>query len=182
VIDEGALICIFSISYWKALDPPTINQSPTTLKAFDGRGFCPYGLLNDFPIKLEEKIVAIDVEVVDAELDYNLLLGRSWTYAMAAVVSSYFRMIMFLHKGITMKVDKLPYYTSDPNSTGSIPFVGKLAAPYKEVGFGLLKDSSLMVTFVFPAPVLIQNEAHINMITSSTFEMGDPWKDRQNQK
>jgi len=87
VIDEGALICILSISYWKALGSPTINQSPTTLKAFDGRGFRPYGLLNDFPIKLEGEIVAIDVEVVDAELDYNLLLGRSWTYAMAAVVS-----------------------------------------------------------------------------------------------
>ena len=109
----------------KALGSPTINQSPTTLKAFDGRGFHPYGILNDLPIELEGKTVAIEVEVVDAQLDYNLLLGRSWTYAMSAVVSSYFRMIMFPHKGKIVKVDQLSYYTSDPNSTGSIPFVGK---------------------------------------------------------
>lgn len=68
MIDEGALTCIMSISYWKALSSPTINKSPTTLKAFNGRGFYLYGLLNDFPIKLEGKIVAIDVEVVDAQL------------------------------------------------------------------------------------------------------------------
>jgi len=68
VIDEGALICILSISYCKYLGSPTFNQSPTTLKSFDRRGFRPYGLLNDFLIKLEGKIVVIDVEVVDMNL------------------------------------------------------------------------------------------------------------------
>lgn len=114
-----------SISYFKALGSPTINQSPTNFKAFDGKGFCSYGLLNDLPIKLEGKTVAINVEFVDVQLDYNLLLGRSQIYAMAALVQSYFWMIMFLHKGIIMKVDQLSYYTSDPNSTSSIPFFGK---------------------------------------------------------
>jgi len=91
-----------SFSPWKALGSPTINQSSTTLKAFDGRGFRSYGLLNDFQIELEGKIIAIDVEIFVAQLDYNVLLGRSWTYAMESVVSSYFRMIMFLHKGIVI--------------------------------------------------------------------------------
>ena len=39
VVDEGASTCIMSIKCWKSLGSPTINQSPTILKAFDGRGF-----------------------------------------------------------------------------------------------------------------------------------------------
>jgi len=41
------------------------------------KSFHSYGLLNDFPIELVGKIVAIDVEVVDAQLSYNHLLGWS---------------------------------------------------------------------------------------------------------
>lgn len=77
VIDEGESTCIMSIACWKALGSPTINQSPTTLKAFDGRGFHPFGILNHLPIGIEGKTVIVEVEVVDAELDYNILLGQS---------------------------------------------------------------------------------------------------------
>lgn len=66
MIQEGASTCIISISCWKPLVSPTINQSPTTLKSFDGRGFHPYGISNDFPTEIEGKADAIDVEVVDA--------------------------------------------------------------------------------------------------------------------
>lgn len=86
---------------------------------------------------------------------------------------------MFLHKGILVKVDQFSFYTSNPNYTDNIPFVGKSTTPYEEVGVCFLKDSSSMGNFTFPPPVLLHNEAqitHINMITSSTFEMGDPWK------
>ena len=83
---------------------------------------------------------------------------------------------MFLHKGRIMKVDQLSYYTSSPHSNGNIPFVGKSTTPYEEVGVGLLKDSSLKGNVVFPPPFLLYNEARINMITSSAFKMGDPWK------
>jgi hypothetical protein len=36
------------------------------------------------------KTVCVEVEVVDAPLDYNLLLGWSWTYAMQDVVATVF--------------------------------------------------------------------------------------------
>lgn len=65
-------MCIMLISCWKALGSSTINQSPTNLKSFDGRGFHPYGILNDFPIEQEGKMVAIKVEFVDAQLDTTL--------------------------------------------------------------------------------------------------------------
>ena len=43
IINEGESMCIMSLNFWKSLRSPTINQSPTILKAFDGRGFHPYG-------------------------------------------------------------------------------------------------------------------------------------------
>jgi hypothetical protein len=55
------------------------------LREFDGRGFCPHGLLQSLAIQLGGKIVCVDVEVVDAPINYNLFLGRSWFYAMIVV-------------------------------------------------------------------------------------------------
>ena len=43
------------MSCWRAIGSPEINRSPTTLKAFDGRGFQPYGLLPALQIELEGK-------------------------------------------------------------------------------------------------------------------------------
>jgi hypothetical protein len=34
--------------------------------------------------------MCVEVEVVDAPLNYKLLLGRSWTYAMQAMVATVF--------------------------------------------------------------------------------------------
>jgi hypothetical protein len=45
------------------------------LKAFDGHVFKPHGIVLSFPITLGGKTVTIEVEVVDAPIDYNLLLG-----------------------------------------------------------------------------------------------------------
>ena len=58
-----------SLNCWKSLGSLTI------LKAFYGKGFHPYGILQYLPIEVEGKTVNLDVEVVDAPLDYNLLLG-----------------------------------------------------------------------------------------------------------
>ena len=61
--------------------------SNTLLTAFDGSSFHPHGILPAFKIKLVGKAVSVEVEVIDAPLDYNLLLRRSWTYAMSAIAS-----------------------------------------------------------------------------------------------
>ena len=84
-------------------------------------------------------MVNLDVEVVDAPLDYNLLLGRRWSYAMIVVVSLIFHIIMFPHKGKIVKIDQLSYYSSNPASTDSIQHIGKSTIPYKDVGVGLIK-------------------------------------------
>eukprot|EP00253_Pinus_taeda_P030521 PITA_30521 len=105
IIDEGASTYIMSIACWKAIRSPTLSQSPMNLEAFDGRESRPYGILQRLPITLEGKTVEVEVEVVDANLTYNLLLGRSWTYAMRAVASSLFHCIYFPHQGKIVTVD-----------------------------------------------------------------------------
>jgi hypothetical protein len=94
VVDEGASTCVMSLACWKAIGQPICLLSPTFLM-FDGRSFRPHGIIPSFPMQLGGKTVCVEVEVVDAPLDYNLLLGRSWTYAMHAVVATVFWLLLF---------------------------------------------------------------------------------------
>jgi len=75
VIHEGASTRIMSILCWKSIGPPPLNQYPNTLEAFDGRGSRPYGILMNLSVTLEGETIELEVEVVDANLNYNLILG-----------------------------------------------------------------------------------------------------------
>ena len=88
VLDEGDSTSVLSVSCWRAIGSPKLTKSPTTLKGFDGQGFQPHGLLPALSVELGGKNVSIQVEVVDAPLDYNLLLGRNWFYAMTTIEST----------------------------------------------------------------------------------------------
>lgn len=50
-----------SLSCWKAIGSPPLNQSPNTLEAFNGRESRLYGILNDFLISLEGKTFNLEV-------------------------------------------------------------------------------------------------------------------------
>ena len=54
--------------------------------------------------------VMINVKVIDDQLDYNILLGRSYMYAMKAVASSMFHTMMFPFNGKLVTLDQLSYY------------------------------------------------------------------------
>ena len=97
VIDEGASTCIISVTFWKSIGSPTLTESHNTLKAFNDIGFKPYGVLPWLSIMLEGKLVNVEVEVFNAPLDYNLLLGRSWIDSMHCVVSTIFCVVHFSH-------------------------------------------------------------------------------------
>ena len=77
ILDKGACTLVMSLSYWRAIGSLEINRSPTTLKAFDGHDFQPYGLLPVIHVELGCKSISIHIEVVNIPLDYNLLLGRN---------------------------------------------------------------------------------------------------------
>ena len=76
VIDEGAATSVMSLSCWKGLGSPELSKSATMLTAFDGRSFRPHSILPSLKDFLGGKNITIEVDVVDAPLDYNLLLGR----------------------------------------------------------------------------------------------------------
>jgi hypothetical protein len=59
IIDEGASTCVMSVTYWKAIDSPSLNESHNTLKAFNRSSFKPYGVLPSLPIMLEGKTVQV---------------------------------------------------------------------------------------------------------------------------
>jgi hypothetical protein len=77
VIDEGSCMCVMSVACWKSIGSPPLTESHNMLKSFNGFGFKPYDVLPSFSITLEGKSVKVEVEVFDAPLDYNLLLGHS---------------------------------------------------------------------------------------------------------
>jgi hypothetical protein len=90
VLDEGASTCIISLECWKAINQPKLSPSPTFLIVLVNRSFRSHDIIPSFPMQLEGKTMCIEVEVVDVPLEYNILLGRSWTYAMKIVVSTIF--------------------------------------------------------------------------------------------
>jgi hypothetical protein len=167
IIDESASTCVMSITCWKSIGSPPLTKYHNTLKSFNVSGFKPYGVLPSLPITLEGKMVNVEVEVFDAPLDYNLLLGHSWIDSMRALVSTLFCVVRFPHQGKLVTVDQLSFFNSDAH-TSSVPFIAKTPPGYENVGVGLLKDSSLMGTFPIPPP----NVPHlfvtsINMISTS---------------
>jgi len=77
------------------------------------------GILPRLPVTLGGKTIHMDVMVVPGPLDFNLLLGRDYTYAMGALVSSLFRVACFPHEGRIVTIDQLSFF--DPNVASGPP-------------------------------------------------------------
>ena len=80
VIDKGITTSMMSLSCWKGLGSPELSKSATMLTVFNGRSFRQHDILPSLKVCLGGKTIAIEVEVVDAPLNYNLLLDRNWMY------------------------------------------------------------------------------------------------------
>jgi hypothetical protein len=95
--------------------------------------------------------MCIEVEVVDAPLNYNLLLGRIWTYSMQAMVATFFWVLLFPHKGLIVTIDQLSFSRPDPSSGAStVPMIDNPQPNVINVGFGLCP--SLMGMFDYLPP------------------------------
>jgi hypothetical protein len=95
IIDEGASTCIMSKFVWQKLGSPKLIPSSITLRVYDRIPSSPEGFFQNIPIELRGKTILIEIEVIDAPLNYNILFGHSYMYAMKFVVSSMFRTMMF---------------------------------------------------------------------------------------
>lgn len=102
-------------------------------------------------MQLGGKTVCVEVEVVDAPLDYNLLLGRSWTYSMQDVVATFFWVLLFPHEGRIVTIDQLSFSRLDPSLGASmVPMIDNPQLGVVNIGVGLCP--SLMGTFDYPPP------------------------------
>jgi hypothetical protein len=118
--------------------------------------------------------VCIKVEVVDVSLDYNLLLGSSWTYAMQVVVATFLWVLLFPHEGRIMTIDQLSFSHIDPSSRASmVPMIDKPQPYIVNIGFGLCPP--LMGTFDYPPPSddvkFIFNHPKVETFQVSSFHM-----------
>jgi hypothetical protein len=113
LIDEGSSVSILSSIAWKDLGYPQLVSVTQTLFSFNRRTSHPLGILPQFPVTLGGKTVFIDVMVVQDPLDFDLLLGRDYVYAMKAIVSTLFRVISFPHDGRMVTIDQLSFVGPD---------------------------------------------------------------------
>ena len=164
-----------SLTCWKALESLELVLSNTLLTAFDGRSFCPHGILSAFKIKLAGKAVSVEVEVIDAPLDYNLLLGRSWTYAMSTIASTVFRVVVFPHEGKLVTVYQLIFTRKGPmdSNESTVPLVDQDKPAAQSLGAGMY--ASLMGTFDIPAPVNYICSTTVGKSIASVVDRTDPW-------
>jgi hypothetical protein len=107
LIDEGSSISILSSIAWQALGYPKLVSFTQTLFSFNRRTSHPLGILPQFLVTLGGKTFFIDVMVVQDPLDFDLLLGQDYVYAMKAIVSTFFRVIYFPYDGRMVTIDQL---------------------------------------------------------------------------
>ena len=110
-------------------------------------------------------MVSIHVEIINATLDYNILLGRNLFYAMTAVASSVFWTVQFPHQGQIVTIDQLIFYSPETlnTDTNTVPVIGQAKPHYEDIGVGLLKDSPIIGVF----PEVPSPYATVNMIASN---------------
>ena len=104
-------------------------------------------------------MVHIDIEVLDAHLDYNILLGRSYMYAMSAIASFVFRIMMFPDEDIIIIVGQLTHTEKHPltNTDMVLPYVDIATDGlvwYQEYGPVQLKPLSILGSFLGDPPII----------------------------
>ena len=104
--------------------------------------------------------------VVSGPLDFNLFLGRGYTYAMGALVSSLFRVVCFPHEGRIVTIDQLSFF--GPNVATGLP--SSLPGFYPPV-----VSSPPQVNYVatYPVPVL-SDSAIVHQVLG---ELGPDFRD-----
>ena len=161
-------------SCWLALGSLTLSLPSNSLKVFDGHIFIPKYYLASYPITLSGKTTTVDIEVIDRKLDYNLLLGRTWTYVMTTILSIVFCIILFPLDGKIVTVDQLSFCAPNysPLLNGFVPLVGGVPESYVSIGTGLLQGSSPMGCFPLLSPMV---PYMVFMVSSIPHESTDPW-------
>ena len=84
--------------------------------------------------------MVVEVEVIDAPLDYNFILGRSWTYAMCAFSSMVLQVVVFPHEGKLVTIDQLGFTWKGRLETNdsTVPFIDQSKPTNERLGLECL--------------------------------------------
>ena len=96
---------------------PSLVSTASQLLAFDRRTCIALGILAQTTFTLGGKTVLVDFMVIEYPLDFNMLLGHDYVYAMQAVVSTLFRVMYFNHGEEIVTIDQLNFLDPYPNPT-----------------------------------------------------------------
>jgi len=136
----------------------------------------PEGLFQNVPIELRRKSILIDIEDINALLDYNILFGYTYMYTMKVVAHSVFRIVMFPRNGKIITIKQVSHY--EPNHSSNIdnilPLVHTNSGVYPLIEMlpRIFKDPSLLVTN-HGVPPLIDTSAHVCVVSSDGTKNGD---------
>jgi hypothetical protein len=176
IIDEGASTYIMSKLVWNKIGSPKLIPLAITLRVNDGRPYSLEGLFQTVPIELGGKTILIDIEVIDAPLDYNILFGCSYMYAMKVVASFLLRMVMFPHNRKIIIIDQVSHYepSHSSNINNILPLVrtSSNTYPLMDMGHKIFKEPSLLGAY-HGAPSLIHPSTQVCVISSNGTEIGD---------
>ena len=92
-------------------------------------------------------MVMTDIEVVYAQLYYNILLGRSYMYTMNAICSLAFHITIFPFNGKIVTLNHLNYYYphANTNPENILPMIGEVSqSSCVDISLGVHKYSDLL--------------------------------------
>ena len=113
--------------------------------------------------------------MIDAPLYYNLLLGRSWNYAMSTISSTILQVVVFPHEGNLVTVDQLSFTRKGHMETNEsiVPLVDQVKPASESLGARMY--ASLMGNFDIPAPINYLGSTSVGKSIAAVVDRTDPW-------
>ena len=85
ILDSGSSISIISKNFMESIGRRIEKTSGRKITGIHGERCSSLGIVTQVPIKLEEIVVAVDMEVIDAT-GYTLILGTDWLRKAHAII------------------------------------------------------------------------------------------------
>jgi hypothetical protein len=157
LIDKVSSVSILYSLAWQDLGYPHLISITQTPFSFNRRTDQPLGILPHFPVTLGGKIIIIDVMVVQDPLDFDLLLGQAYVYAMKDIVSTLFCVIYFPRDGRVVTIDQILFVGPDMNINSTTSLNGsyiQMVSPLPHVNYVAVSPMPLVVDADEPLTVI----------------------------
>ena len=111
--------------YGKNLVPPNSYPLPSHYKLMTNNHPLLKGSSKMSLSNLGARLFSSISKLLMPPLDYNILFGRSYMYAMKAMASSVFWTMMFPHNGKIVTIDQVSHYEPNPsaNLDNNLPLI-----------------------------------------------------------